>query len=112
MRGVQLNRRLVLEARQDSPDGAGGTSQAWAALGVHWADVRLRSGRERTVPAGQASDVDFKITLRAAPVGAASRPKPGQRFVEGMRRYLIEAVSERDVDGRYLICLAREEVQL
>lgn len=112
MKAVHLNRRLTLEAPARTEDGAGGHIENWVALGVHWAEVKLRTGRERSVVSGQASDVDYKITVRGAPIGAASRPVPGQRFVEGVRHYLIEAVSERDPLGRYLICFAREEVAL
>ena len=46
----------------------------------------------------------------AAPVASPSRPKAGQRLVEGTRLFLIQAVTERDPDGRYLTCFAREEV--
>ena len=52
----------------------------------------------------------LRITVRAAAVGDARRPKPGQRFREGGRLFRILAVSERDTGGRYLACMAREEV--
>lgn len=112
MKAVHLNRRLVLEAPERTPDGAGGFAENWVELGSLWAEVQLRAGRERAGALGQVSDVDYKISIRAAPVGSSARPKPGQRFVEGARRYLIEAVAERDTQGRYLVCFAREEVQI
>jgi head-tail adaptor len=47
---------------------------------------------------------------RAAPYGAPDRPKPEQRFREGERFFVIQAVAEDDVDGRYLTCFVTEEV--
>jgi head-tail adaptor len=54
--------------------------------------------------------VAYKIRLRAAPYDAEMRPKPEQRFVEGARIFRIEAVVEDDLTGRFLTCLAEEEV--
>jgi head-tail adaptor len=48
--------------------------------------------------------------VRGAPVGVPSRPEAGQRFREGSRVYRIEAVAEKDPQGRYLTCFATEEV--
>ncbi|MGB4908701.1 MAG: head-tail adaptor protein, partial [Tabrizicola sp.] len=52
----------------------------------------------------------YRITVRGTPTGSPSRPKAGQRFREGTRLFLIQAVTERDQFGRYLTCFAREEV--
>ncbi|NJS38774.1 MAG: head-tail adaptor protein [Rhodobacteraceae bacterium] len=54
--------------------------------------------------------VPYRITVRAAPTGAVSRPKAGQRFREGTRLFPILAVTEADPYGRFLTCFAREEV--
>lgn len=107
MRFVQLCRRMVLEAPVKSSDGAGGFDESWVALGWIWADVRLRSGRERS---GGVSETDYKFIVRAAPMGAASRPVPGQRFVEGGRKFLIESVGDADPKGKYLTCFVKEEL--
>lgn len=107
MKQVHLGRRLVLEAPVRNSDGAGGYEESWLALGIVWGDVRLRSGREKT---GGVSETDYTITVRAAPIGAASRPVPGQRFVEGVRRFHIEAVGDDHESGRYLTCYVREEL--
>ena len=56
-----------------------------------------------------ASAMGYRITVRAAPVGAPSRPRPDQRFREGARVFRILAVAERDAVGRYLTCFAEEE---
>ncbi|MBK0326997.1 phage head closure protein [Rhodobacteraceae bacterium F11138] len=105
----QLNRRLVLEAPFRAPDGAGGYVETWQALGEHWAEVRARSGRERAEAGVPVSMVTCNIVVRAAPFGSAARPMPEQRFREGERLFLIQAVTERDAEGRFLTCFAQEE---
>lgn len=110
MKHPHLNRKLVLEEAQQVPDGAGGFSTTWSALGALWAEFKSGSGRETARDFLTLSVVPLKITVRAAPSGAPSRPRPDQRFREGTRIFRILAVSERDPAGRYLICHAREEV--
>ena len=83
----------------------------WVALGVLWAEVRAGTGREREA-AGlyTVSTVPYRITVRGAPHGAPSRPRSDQRFRDGERIFRIMAVTERDPQGTYLECFAREEV--
>ncbi|MDH3264219.1 MAG: head-tail adaptor protein [Paracoccaceae bacterium] len=104
-----LNRRLVLEAPERVPDGAGGYTEVWTALGELWAEVRPGTGRESAGEFLTLSAVPYRIIVRAAPVGAVSRPKPEQRFREGGRVFLITAVTEHDPRGHYLVCFASEE---
>lgn len=56
------------------------------------------------------SSISFRITVRAAPHGAPSRPKPEQRFRAGNRIFRILAVGEADAGTHYLTCFAKEEV--
>ena len=107
---VQTNRRLVLEDPQRLSDGAGGYRESWADLGVVWAELTPMTGRTSGQEGGSLSLQRYRISLRATPQGAASRPRPGQRFRQGLRLFRIEAVSEADVMGRYLICQCIEEV--
>lgn len=110
MSRVTLNRRLVLEAPQRVPDGAGGYAETWAEIGTLWADLRARTGREISDGAVHLSTAAYRITVRAAPHGAPSRPRPDQRFRDGQRVFRIEAVTESDPLGRFLTCHAQEEV--
>ena len=105
-----LNRRLDLEDRVVTPDGAGGFTVSWSKLGVLPATVRPRTGTERTIGGRTVSRTGFRITVRAAPVGAPSRPKPEQRFRDGTRVYDIRAVSENSESALYLDCWAEEGV--
>ncbi len=109
MNDVHLNRRLELEDPQRTSDGAGGFNETWVTLGEVWAQVEARTGRERAGEDLSISTVGYRITVRGAPFGASSRPKPDQRFREGIRLFRIQAVAERDPAGRYLTCFAIEE---
>lgn len=108
MTGPVLNRQLVLEARQNIADGAGGVDPAWAPLGTLWAEVRPRTGGEAVVAGRQTPRQRFRIVVRGAPFGAPSRPRPDQRFREGDRIYPIYAVTEVDGNGLYLFCDCEE----
>ncbi len=110
MAEIKLNRRLVLEAPERAPDGAGGYAETWRQVGEIWADIAALTGRETVDGTAQLSSTGYKITVRAAPHGAPSRPKPEQRLRSGSRVFNITAVTERDALGRYLTCYATEEV--
>jgi head-tail adaptor len=110
MSAPRLNRKLVLEGAQRVPDGLGGFALAWVAKGTLWAAVEAASGRERAGESVTVSTVGYRITVRGAPEGAPSRPRPEDRFREGGRIFRITAVSEADAGGRYLTCFAQEEV--
>ena len=109
MKPPLLNRSLTLEDPQQLADGSGGFATTWVTLGALWAEVTAGSGRERAGRGTTLSRVPFKITVRAAPAGASSRPKPNQRFRDGDRVFAILAVSERDPTGKYLLCHTEEE---
>lgn len=108
MTAPALSRRLTLETRVATPDGAGGFAIEWQALGQLWADVRTRSKQEDVIGGQPRSRVTYRIVVRAAPFGAPSRPRADQRFREGTRVFDILAVAEKD--ERFLEILAEEGV--
>jgi head-tail adaptor len=110
MSAPNLGRALVLETPVTTPDGAGGYSTTWQALGTHWARIDARSGQERRGALGPSGTLALRITVRAAPFGSDRRPRPDQRFREGARIFRILTVAEADPQGRYLLCTAQEEV--
>lgn len=109
MAAPQLTRRLALEEKQATPDGAGGFVQSWTVLGHHWAEVAARTGSARTGEFGTVSRLPLKITVRGVPQDHPARPQAGQRFHDGARVYAVDAVHEADPHGRYLTCFAHEE---
>jgi head-tail adaptor len=110
MKPPVLNRKLVLEAPVRMPDGAGGFVTTWESRGAIWAEVKAGTGRERAAEFMTVATIPYRITLRAAPEGAPSRPVPEQRFRAGSRIFRILAVTEADAGLRYLTCFAQEEV--
>lgn len=105
-----LSHQVVLEEAQHVSDGAGGSSTVWTALGIHWAELRPGSGREVGENGLPLSRQPMRIVVRAAPVANDRRPLPGQRFRQGARLFAIEAVTELDNEGRYLVCRCVEQV--
>ena len=105
-----LTRKLVLEDAYRVPDDAGGYATEWRPLGTLWAEIKSGSGREQARNELSLSRVSLRITVRAATMSSPARPHAGQRFRDGERVFPISAVTERDAEGRYLICHAQEEV--
>jgi len=110
MNAPHLNRQLVLESPVRVADGAGGFDETWAVVGTLWGAVNARSGRERGEGNVVVSAVSYRIVVRAAPYGSAMRPGPDQRFRDGARVFVIQAVAEHGAAGRFLMCHAEEEV--
>lgn len=106
----RLNRRLLLEGVARLPDGAGGVTEVWAVRGTLWAEVSARSRREAEAEGLAVTRAGYRITVRAAPQGAASRPETGQRLRDGARIFAILTVTEADGAGRYLSLWAQEEL--
>ena len=104
---------LVLESAVRVADGMGGFQLTWQPVGQLWAEMRSGAGGERFAEVGAQSVVNWRITVRAALAGDPRRPRPDQRLRMGTgpaeRRFRIEAVAESDREGRYLVCIAKEE---
>ncbi len=109
MKPVHLDRLLTLEQSVVAPDGAGGFSTLWEAIGTHWAEIAPGTGRDVSGEETTLATVPYRITLRGAPVGSPRRPLAGQRLTHGARVFQVLAVTERDAVGQYLTCFAREE---
>lgn len=93
-----------------TPDGAGGFQEVWNVRGTLWGEVKPGAGTEAANEEVVTAGINFRITVRGAAVGAASRPVAGQRLRDGTRLFRILAVTERDAGGQFLTCFAREEV--
>lgn len=104
-----LNVPLQLETPQRQADGMGGFRMAWQVVGHLWAEMKAGTGRETRAEVGPQSLVSWRITVRAAKAGDPRRPRPEQRLRMGERLFRIDAVAERDPEGRWLTCFATEE---
>ncbi len=109
MDASRLTWPLVLEEKSLVPDGSGGLSEVWVPLGTLWAELRPKSGREIEGEAASISRSLWTITVRASPVGSASRPVAGHRFRHRARLFAILAVQEADLEARWLRCTTEEE---
>lgn len=109
MTAPHLSRLLTLESPNRLPDGAGGVTTAWTALGTLWAEVSPGDARPQATPGGAVAEGPLRIVVRGSPRGAPSRPRPGQRFRDGGAVYSIVSVQEDDALGRFLRCAATEE---
>jgi head-tail adaptor len=110
MKVPNLNRRLVLERPVVLPDGLGGFAESWIVAGVLWAEIAPGAGREAAGEEVNLASTTYRVTVRGAPVGSPARPVAGQRLRDGTRLFTVLAVSERDPQGRHLVCFTREEV--
>jgi len=110
MKPPVLSRKLTLEDPTRVSDGSGGHMETWQALGSVWAEIQPLTGRSKVQGGVDLSLQRYRITVRATPVGSASRPRPDQRFRDGTRLFLIHAVAETDDAGRYLTCFVQEEI--
>ena len=100
---------MVLEDLRRVPDGSGGWSESWQALGEMWAELKPGLGRERAQGFATVSAVHYRVIVRGAPQGVPSRPRADQRFRMGGRLFRIVAVAEHDAGARFLTCFAYEE---
>lgn len=112
MKPVRLRRLLDLERPERLADGAGGFDLTWVSVGRLWADVQPATGRDVGGEEVTLSSIAYRVIVRAAGPGTDRRPVPGQRFRDGLRRFPILAVTERDDSGLYLTCHVREEEQI
>lgn len=107
----RLNVQLDLETPVRQSDEMGGYRIVWQRIGSLWVEMKATTGTERGAEVGPESVVSWRITTRGARYGDSRRPAAGQRLRMGPRRFVIEAVAERDPTGLWLTCFAREEEQ-
>ena len=92
-----MRERLVLEAPQDTPDGAGGFTRVWTGIATLWAGLRPLSAQERVVAEAEDHAVTHRILIRWRDDISTDR-----RFRDGARIFEIRAVSDPDERGRFL----------
>ncbi|SER19986.1 phage head-tail adaptor, putative, SPP1 family [Faunimonas pinastri] len=100
----RLGHRVTLERASGVSDGAGGRSSSWKTVAKLWAEVVPTGSDEQAVGEGTSSVITHKITLRGG-----QRLAAGDRLRLGQRLFWIEAITDPAEDGRFIVCLAREE---
>src|SRR4051794_2895391 len=93
----ELNRRLVLEAPAESPDGAGGVTRSYAAALTVWASVEPVAARGAVIADTPGATVTHRIVVRRR---AAVTTR--HRFVDGATVYRIVTLRE-DGTRRFLV---------
>jgi SPP1 family predicted phage head-tail adaptor len=85
----RLNRRLVLEAPAETPDGAGGATRSYEIVATLWAAVEPEAGRGGLVAEAQGATVTHRIVIRMRE-GVTTR----HRLRDGARLYRIVSLRE------------------
>ncbi len=103
----ELNRRLVLEAPVETPDGAGGVTRSYAEVTTLWA-VAGRGAAVR--PSGAAATIVAAATgatvTHRIPIARVDSP----RLRDGTRIFRIVALRDQDGTGRFTEIAAEERV--
>jgi SPP1 family predicted phage head-tail adaptor len=97
----KLNRRLTLEAPDESDDGSGGVTRGYVAVATLWASVEPIAARAEVAAAALGAAVTHRIRIRYS-ADITLR----HRFRDGARIFRIVAM--RDRDRRFLDIDAEE----
>jgi SPP1 family predicted phage head-tail adaptor len=97
-----LNRRLVLEAPNESDDGAGGVTRLYDIVTTMWAQVTLLSARSDFIADRLGAALRYRIVVRMRD-DITTR----HRFLDGSRIYGVTAVHV-SADRRFLEIDAEE----
>lgn len=87
----ELNRRLVLQAPVETPDGAGGVTRSYDDVATVWAKLAPFAARGGVVAAASGATVTHRIVLRAGPAVTTRH-----RFRLGARVFRIVTVREQE----------------
>ncbi|MBD3844538.1 phage head closure protein [Bosea sp. SSUT16] len=99
----RMRRRLVLEAPVAAPDGLGGATQSFAAVGALWAQLEWLSGVEQWREGRPEQLARYRVALRwRGDVDAGRRLRDGERIFD------IRTVADPDGSRRRLVCLVEE----
>ena len=99
-----LNRRLVLQAPAETPDGAGGVTRGYTAATTLWASVEPVSARGAVVADAGGATITHRIVIRRRE-GITT----GHRFVEGGATCRIVSLRD-DATRRFHVIGAEQRV--
>jgi SPP1 family predicted phage head-tail adaptor len=87
----ELNRRLVLEAPNETDDGEGGVTRLYNAVMTLWAQVVPLSARADVAAHSLGAASRYRIVIRPR-----SDVTTGHHFLDGARVYRVIAVRETE----------------
>jgi SPP1 family predicted phage head-tail adaptor len=61
---ARLKHRVVIQQRVLSADGAGGSTESWSSVATVWAELRARSGSERSFAGKLETRATHALTMR------------------------------------------------
>lgn len=97
-----LNRRLILQAPNDSPDGMGGVTRSYDEVATLWGSVTVLSGRADADAGSLGALLRFRIVIRFR-----NDVTTRHRLIDGAHIYRIVAV--REVAERRFLEIDAEE---
>lgn len=100
----RLRHFLTIEAPEETGDGAGGVTVAWAPVGAAWAKLSPLTAGEGLARDREMMVRRWRITLRYR-----DDVTPACRLLCEGRRFAIESVVDRDGRKRFLSCDCSEE---
>lgn len=100
----QLRHRLVIEAPDETPDGAGGVVRTWSTLATVWGEIEPLSADDVLLADKRVGLVTHKVHVRYR-----TDLDLGHRFRLGARLFTIRALRDPEERGRFLECLCAEE---
>jgi SPP1 family predicted phage head-tail adaptor len=99
-----LRHRLVIEAPDETPDGAGGVVRAWTALATVWGEIEPLSVDDVLLADKRVGLVTHRIHVRHR-----ADFDIGHRFRLGARAFAIRGLRDPEERGAFLECLCAEE---
>jgi SPP1 family predicted phage head-tail adaptor len=101
----ELNRRLVLEAPAEMPDGAGGVTRSYTTAATVWASIAPIGAASGPVAQALGASVTHRIVIRPGPSVTVQH-----RFRDGTRLFYVRDVRDRE-DRRFVEIHAQERVE-
>lgn len=101
----RLNRRLVVEAPMETPDGAGGVTRAFMVVATLWAEVAPLTARADSDGASSGAVATHRILVRAG-----TEITTRHRLRLDGRAFRVVAVREHDRSGRFVEIHAEERL--
>jgi SPP1 family predicted phage head-tail adaptor len=100
-----LDRRLIIEAPVETPDGAGGVVRAYEAVATVWASITPVTARADVEADHSGALITHRIVIRNGPELSTQH-----RLRNGGRVFTIAAFRDADGRGRFVDISAYERV--